>query len=94
MSSNGKAYGPGHPHPFSLLRTELVWEGKYDDYGNRPEVDSAGLAMPMQKIVTIDQPRSEAAPALHRSSVRRGSRFQQNLVVWINGLRVLMEAGQ
>ena len=54
-------YGPDNPHPLSKLKTELVWEGKYDEYGNRRAVDSANLAMPMQKIETIDQPRSEAA---------------------------------
>jgi len=39
----------------------LVWEGKYDEYGRRREVDIAGCAMPMQRSETIDQPRSEAA---------------------------------
>ena len=63
MSSNGKPYGPENPHPLSQLRTELVWEGKYDEYGNRRETDVAGLSMPMQKIETIDQPSSEAAAA-------------------------------
>ncbi len=63
MSSNGKPYGPENPHPLSQLRTELIWEGKYDEYGNRREIDTAGLSMPMQKIETIDQPRSEAAAA-------------------------------
>lgn len=54
-------FGPDNPHPLSTRKTELVWEGKYDEYGNRREVDVAGLAMPMQRIETIDQPRSEAA---------------------------------
>jgi len=54
-------FGPENPHPLSTMKTELVWEGKYDEYGNRREVDVAGLAMPMQRIETIDQPRSEAA---------------------------------
>ncbi len=54
-------YGPDNPHPLSTLKTELVWEGKYDEFGNRREVDIAGCAMPMQRIETIDQPRSEAA---------------------------------
>jgi DNA modification methylase len=43
------------------MRTELVWEGKYDEYGQRREVDIAGCAMPMQKIEEIDEPRREAA---------------------------------
>jgi adenine-specific DNA-methyltransferase len=54
-------WGPGNPHPLSKMTTELVWEGKYDEYGNRRQVETAGCAMPMQKIETIDQPRSEAA---------------------------------
>jgi len=28
-------YGPNNPHPLSQLTTELVWEGKYDEHGNR-----------------------------------------------------------
>ena len=62
-NSNSKAlaYGPQNPHPLSTMRTELVWEGKYDEYGNRRQVDIAGCAMPMQRIETVDQPRSEAA---------------------------------
>lgn len=54
-------FGPANPHPLSRLKTELVWEGKYDEYGNRRVVDIAGCAMPMQKIETIDEPRSRAA---------------------------------
>ncbi|QZZ21265.1 hypothetical protein J5X98_01845 [Leptothermofonsia sichuanensis E412] len=54
-------YGPHNPHPLSQMRTELVWEGKYDEYGHRREVDIAGCAMPMQKIESIDEPRRAAA---------------------------------
>jgi len=53
-------YGPDNPHPFSTIRTELIWEGKYDEYGNRREVDIAGAAMPLQKIETVDEPASRA----------------------------------
>jgi len=60
--NNGKVrYGLDNPHPLSQLTTELVWEGKYDEYGNRRAVDIAGCAMPLQKIETIDEPRSRAA---------------------------------
>lgn len=58
-----KKWGPDNPHPLSQMKTELVWDGKYDEWGNRRTVDAAALAMPMQKIETIDQPRSEAAAA-------------------------------
>ncbi len=53
-------YGPANPHPLFSLKTELVWDGKYDEYGRRREVDVAACAMPLQRIETIDQPRSEA----------------------------------
>ncbi len=53
-------YGPHNPHPLSTMRTELVWEGKYDEYVNRREVDVAGLPMPLQKIETIDEPRGNS----------------------------------
>ncbi len=46
-------YGSHNPHPLLTLRTELVWEGKVDEYGvgeaspseNRREVDIARSAM-------------------------------------------------
>jgi len=53
-------YDMHNPHPLSMMKTELVWEGKYDEFGNRREVDIATLAMPMQKIETVDEPRSQA----------------------------------
>ena len=54
------SWGPDNPHPLSKLRTELVWEGKYDEYGNRRTVDTAACAMPMQQIETVDDPRQQA----------------------------------
>ena len=84
MSGHGKAYGPANPHPLSRLRTQLVWEGKYDEYGNRREVDVAGLALPMQKIETIDQPRSEAAAAgqlaMFEKKTKRADDFRNRLI--------------
>jgi adenine-specific DNA-methyltransferase len=53
-------WGPENPHPLFGRKTELVWDGKYDEYGARRPVDIAGSAMPMQKIETVDKPRSEA----------------------------------
>lgn len=43
-------YGPGNPHPLSRVKTELIWEGKYDEYGNCREVDVAGCVLPLQKV--------------------------------------------
>ena len=33
---------------------------QYDEYGARSPMDFAGSAMPMQKIETVESPRSEA----------------------------------
>jgi adenine-specific DNA-methyltransferase len=76
-------YGPANPHPLSKLRTELVWEGKYDEYGNRRAVDVAGLAMPLQKIETIDEPRAraEAQGSLFDSETAHLDDFR-NLLAW------------
>ena len=65
-------YGLDNPHPLSQLKTELVWDGKYDEYGNRRAMDIAGCAMPLQKIETIDEPRSRAAG--QRTTLRGSSR--------------------
>ncbi len=60
-TKNAFHWGPTNPHPLSKMRTELVWDGKYDEFGNRREVDIAACAMPMQKIETVDEPRQRAA---------------------------------
>jgi len=64
-----------NPHPLSKMKTELVWEGKYDEFGNRRTVDVAGCSMPMQKIETIDEPRRQAIAngnlALFESQIRK-----------------------
>lgn len=81
------AYGPHNPHPLAQMKTELVWEGKYDEYGNRREVDIAGCTMPLQKIETVDQPRSEAAAAgqkdleLFEKNKTRLDDFR-NMLIW------------
>lgn len=50
-------WGPGNPHPLSHMKTELVWEGKYDEYGNRRPVSLPTSPFPLQRIETIDEPR-------------------------------------
>jgi len=78
-------WGPDNPHPLSQLRTELVWDGKYDEYGNRRPVDIAGSAMPMQKIETVDMPRSEALASgqttLGELKTTRQDDFR-NMLIW------------
>ena len=59
--TNKIRWGLDNHYPFSQMKTELIWEGKYDEYGNRRTVDIAGCAMPLQKIETIDEPAPRAA---------------------------------
>jgi hypothetical protein len=65
------------------MRTELVWEGKYDELGNRREVSVAGLAMPFQKIETIDEPRSRAEGQGHLFDEKKAHRDGfRNRLIW------------
>ena len=76
-------YGPDNPHPLSTRRTELVWEGKYDEYGNRREVNIAGAAMPLQKIETVDEPRARAEGEQLRFDAERAHRDDfRNMLIW------------
>jgi adenine-specific DNA-methyltransferase len=76
-------YGLDNPHPLSTRKTELIWEGKYDEYGNRREVDIAGCAMPLQKIETIDEPaaRTKATGNLFDAQKAHSDDFR-NMLVW------------
>ena len=76
-------YGPDNPHPFSTMRTELIWEGKYDEFGNRRQVDIAGAAMPLQKIETIDEPRSRAESQGRLFEEQKAHRDDfRNMLIW------------
>lgn len=83
-NQTGKPWSPDNPHPLSTLHTQIVWEGKYDEYGNRRVVDVAGQAMPMQRIETVDQPRSEAAALgqvdLFEKKTKRQDDFRNRLI--------------
>jgi adenine-specific DNA-methyltransferase len=80
--TNTNRYGPGNPHPLSTMRTELVWEGKYDEYGRRREVDLAGYAMPLQKIETVDEPASRLGQiGLFDAKKAHPDEFR-NMLIW------------
>jgi adenine-specific DNA-methyltransferase len=81
---NGKSeYGPGNPHPLSTRKTELIWEGKYDEYGNRRAVDVAGMAMPMQRIETIDEPASRLKSQGQLFQPQKAHRDDfRNMLIW------------
>lgn len=82
MSKQGPGYGPDNPHPLSTRKTELVWEGKYDEYGNRREVDIAGCAMPMQKIETIDEPASRLSQTGLFDAKKAHKDDFRNMLIW------------
>ncbi len=91
--ANGNRFGPENLHPLSTLKTELVWEGKYDEYGNRREVDVAGCSMPLQKIETIDEPRSraEAQGKLFDAKKSHPDDFR-NMLIWGDNKLVLLQS--
>jgi DNA modification methylase len=81
--TKGVRYGLDNPHPLSRLKTELVWEGKYDEYGNRRTVDVAGCAMPLQKIETIDEPASRLRAKGDLFDVTKAHRDDfRNMLIW------------
>ena len=49
--------------PLSRLKTELVCEGKYDEYGNRRPVRLPASPLLLQRIETIDDPRTGRRPS-------------------------------
>lgn len=89
MSQDKPIYGPHNPHPLSNRKTELIWEGKYDEFGNRREVDIAACSMPMQKIETVDDPRAEAAAkgakqldAFDKEIAKKRRDDFRNMLIW------------
>jgi adenine-specific DNA-methyltransferase len=81
-------YGPHNPHPLSRMKTELVWEGKYDEYGNRRPVHLPKSPLPLQRIETIDEPRDREKarqPGLFDEAAFRQSAHRddwRNMLIW------------
>lgn len=82
MGKNNTNWGYDNPHPLNRMKTELVWEGKYDEFGNRREVDIAGCAMPMQKIETIDEPASRLKPLGLFDEQKAHKDDFRNMLIW------------
>ena len=55
-------YNERNPHPFSTRKTELIWDSKYDERGNRRTLNITTATLPLQLIEAI--PR---APGLSTS---------------------------
>jgi hypothetical protein len=63
-SNSPAAWDAENPHPLSRMKTELVWEGKYDEYGNRRPIKLPASPLPLQRIETIDEPHDRAKATL------------------------------
>jgi adenine-specific DNA-methyltransferase len=84
-------YGPDNPHPLSRLKTELVWEGKYDEYGNRRPIKLPTSPLPLQRIETIDEPRDRSKAQAQQKGLPFAEKEYQkkahrddfrNLLIW------------
>jgi DNA modification methylase len=75
-------WSPDNPHPLSLVRGEFVWEGKYDEWGERRIPDFASLRQPPQVVETIDEPRSrlEAQGSLFDGTATHPDGFRNRLI--------------
>jgi adenine-specific DNA-methyltransferase len=84
-------WGSDNPHSLSQMKTELVWEGKYDEYGNRRPVNLPTTPLPLQRIETIDVPLdARKAEANQQGSLFDETAFRQqhhrddfrNMLIW------------
>lgn len=77
-------YNVNNPHPLFTCKTELIWDGKYDEQGNRRPVDITSATLPLQHIEQVDQPRSEAAAdgtlELFEKQTKYNNDFQNRLI--------------
>jgi adenine-specific DNA-methyltransferase len=80
---NDTPWGPANPHPLCRMKTELVWEGKYDEYGNCRPIKLPTSPLPLQRIETIDEPRdrSRAQGLLWKPESAHRDDFR-NLLIW------------
>ena len=77
-------YNSNNPHPLFTCKTELVWDGKYDEQGNRRPIEVTTSTLPLQHIEQVDQPRSEAAAQgtldLFERKTKRNDDFRNRLI--------------
>ena len=71
------------PHPLSQVSTELIWDGKYDDQGNRRAVRLPSTPFPLQRIETIDEPRDRSKAQGYLFDVSKAHRDDfRNHLIW------------
>ena len=79
---------PNHP---LYRRTELIWEGKYDENGERVAVETDGLPLELQLVETVNEPRSrlEAQGGLFNAKKSLRDDFRNRLIWGDNKLALL-----
>ncbi len=91
-------WGPENPHPLSKVKTELVWEGKYDEYGHRRTIRLPQSPYPLQRIESIDEPHDRIkADRAVQDEIFDETRFSEkshpdsfrNMLVWGDNKLVL-----
>lgn len=77
-------YNANNPHPLFTCKTELIWDGKYDEQGKKRPVEITTATLPLQHIEQVDQPRSEAAAEgtleLFERQTKRNDDFRNRLI--------------
>jgi adenine specific DNA methylase Mod len=71
-------YGPDNPHPLSHLKTELVWQGKYDASGHR--IAPLRLKLPFQTVETVNEDPKTRQLALDMFNAGRLPEWRNRLI--------------
>jgi len=72
------SYGPDNPHPFSQLKTELIWQGKYDAFGARRA--PMRLKLPFQTVETVNESAQQRQLTLDMFHSGRPTEWRNRLV--------------
>jgi len=73
-------WGSANPHPLLQMRTELVWEGKYDERGKR--VAPLRVALPYQTVETINEATQERQKNLLLEPTAAYGQKWRNRLIW------------
>ncbi len=68
----------GTQHPLAVTRTELVWEGKYDNAGNR--VAPLRVALPFQTVETVNESAAARRHTLELFGQHRPTEWRNRLI--------------
>lgn len=65
-------------HPLAVIRTELVWEGKYDSSGNRAA--PLRVALPFQTVETVNESTADRRHTLELFGQHRQTEWRNRLI--------------